>query len=141
MSPSLSFFHNIESSRIAFFCFGFKDTATPKIITGSVFSEEFEDISVFLVDIISKEIYDAVVIIDAIDYGAKPGSVLVTKDISNYIRPLTSHSIPLPEIKLLIDKQHKEFVFIGAQAKSVEFMQEPSLEIHDAVDEVIKLLV
>jgi len=152
LSPSLSFFHNIESSRIAFFCFGNRDRADDAFgllvaeklsgfYPGSVFSEEFEDISVFLVDIISKEIYDAVVIIDAIDYGAKPGSVLVTKDISNYIRPLTSHSIPLPEIKLLIDKQHKEFVFIGAQAKSVEFMQEPSLEIHDAVDEVIKLLV
>jgi len=106
----------------------------------NVFSEECEDISIFLVDIISKDNYDAVVVIDAINYGAKPGSVLVTADISDYIRPLTSHSIPLPQIKELVEIQKKEFLFIGAQAKSVEFMKEPSLEIHEAVDEVMKLL-
>lgn len=106
----------------------------------SVFSEEVEDISVFLVDIISKDVYDAVVIIDAIDYGAKPGSLLVTADISDYIRPLTSHSIPLPQIKELVEIQKKEFLFIGAQAKSVEFMQSPSNEIKRAVKEVIALI-
>ncbi|MHA1219961.1 MAG: hydrogenase maturation protease [Candidatus Heimdallarchaeaceae archaeon] len=152
MSPSLSFFHTIETSRIAFFCFGNRDRADDafgllvsdrlvKFYPKNVFSEEVEDISVFLVDIICKDIYDAVVIIDAINYGAKPGSVLVTADISDYIRPLTSHSIPLPQIKELVEIQKKEFLFIGAQAKSVEFMQEPSLEIHKAVDKVMKLLI
>ncbi|MCE7748311.1 MAG: hydrogenase maturation protease [Candidatus Heimdallarchaeota archaeon] len=151
MSPSHPFFHNIELSKIAFFCFGNRDRADDafglmvaeklvKFYPTNVFSEEVEDISVFLVEIIVKDIYDAVVIIDAINYGAKPGSVLVTTDISEYIRPLTSHSIPLPQIKDLIEIQKKEFLFIGAQAKSVEFMQEPSLEIHEAVDEVMKLL-
>lgn len=152
MSPSFSFFHNIEPTRIAFFCFGNRDRAddafglmvAEKLVEfypTNVFSEEAEDISVFLVDIISKDIYNAVVIIDAINYGAKPGSVLVTADISDYIRPLTSHSIPLPQIKELVEIQKKEFLFIGAQAKSVEFMQEPSLEIREAVDEVMKLLI
>lgn len=152
MSPSLSFFQKIEPSRIAFFCFGNRDRADDafglmvsdklvKLYPKNVFSEECEDISVFLVDIISNDIYDAVVIIDAINYGAKPGSVLVTADISDYIKPLTSHSIPLPQIKELIEIQEKEFLLIGAQAKSVEFMQEPSLEIHEAVDEVMKLLI
>ena len=151
MPPSLSFFHNIEPSRIAFFCFGNRDRADDafglmvadklvKIYPKNVFSEEVEDISVFLVDVISKDIYDAVVIIDAIDYGAKPGSMLVTADISDYIRPLTSHSIPLLQIKELVEIQKKEFLFIGAQVKLVEFMQEPSLEILKSVDEVMKLL-
>lgn len=151
MPPSLSFFHNIEPSRIAFFCFGNRDRADDafglmvadnlvKIYPKNVFSEEVEDISVFLVDVISKDIYDAVVIIDAINYGAKPGSVLVTADISNYIVPLTSHSIPLPQIKELVKIQKKEFLFIGAQVKLVEFMQEPSLEILKSVDKVMKLL-
>ena len=152
MSPSLSFFNNIDNSRIAFFCFGNKDRADDAFgllvaekLSGfypkNVYSEEYEDISIFLVDIISQDIYDAVVIIDAIDYGAQPGSVLVTRDISDYVRPLTSHAIPLPEIKLLVENQKKEFLFIGAQAKTVEFLKEPSLEIQDAVDEVIKILV
>ena len=101
----------------------------------------FEDISVFLVDIISQDIYDIVVIVDAIDSGSKPGTLLVTSEIADYVRPLTSHSIPLPEIKFLIEKQNKQFLFIGAQAKTVEFLKEPSLEIHDAVDEVLKMLV
>ena len=151
MPPSLSFFHNIEPSRIAFFCFGNRDRADDafglmvadnlvKIYPKNVFSEEVEDISVFLVDVISKDIYDAVVIIDAINYGAKPGSVLVTADILNYIVPLTSHSIPLPQIKELVKIQKKEFLFIGAQVKLVEFMQEPSLEILKSVDKVMKLL-
>lgn len=151
MSPSLSFFRNIEPTRIAFFCFGNRDRAddafgllvAEKLVEfypKNVFSEEAEDISVFLVDIVSKDIYDAVVIIDAIDYGAKPGSVLVTADISNYIRPLTSHSIPLPQIKELVEIQKKAFLFIGAQAKSVEFMQNPSNEIKRAVKEVIALI-
>ena len=151
MPPSLSFFHNIEPSRIAFFCFGNRDRADDafglmvadklvKIYPKNVFSEEVEDISVFLVDVISKDIYDAVVIIDAINYGAKPGSVLVTADISDYIRPLTSHSIPLLQIKELVEIQKKEFLFIGAQVKLVEFMQEPSLEILKSVDKVMKLL-
>jgi len=151
VSPSLSFFRNIEPTRIAFFCFGNRDRAddafgllvAEKLVEfypKNVFSEECEDISIFLVDIINKDNYDAVVVIDAINYGAKPGSVLVTADISDYIRPLTSHSIPLPQIKELVEIQKKEFLFIGAQAKSVEFMKEPSLEIHEAVDEVMKLL-
>lgn len=151
MSPSLSFFRNIEPTRIAFFCFGNRDRAddafgllvAEKLVEfypKNVFSEEAEDISVFLVDIVSKDIYDVVVIIDAIDYGAKPGSVLVTADISNYIRPLTSHSIPLPQIKELVEIQKKAFLFIGAQAKSVEFMQNPSNEIKRAVKEVIALI-
>ncbi|MCG3259608.1 MAG: hydrogenase maturation protease [Candidatus Heimdallarchaeota archaeon] len=151
MSPSHSFFPNIELSRIVFFCFGNRDRADDafglmvaeklaEISPKSVFSEEVEDISVFLVDIISKDVYDAVVIIDAIDYGAKPGSLLVTADISDYIRPLTSHSIPLPQIKELVEIQKKEFLFIGAQAKSVEFMQSPSNEIKRAVKEVIALI-
>ncbi len=151
MSPSLSFFHKIEPSRIAFFCFGNRDRADDafglmvsdklvRLYPKNVFSEECEDISIFLVDIISKDNYDAVVIIDAINYGAKPGSVLVTADISDYIRPLTSHSIPLPQIKELVEIQKKEFLFIGAQVKSVEFMQAPSKEIEGAVKKVIALI-
>ncbi len=152
MSPTLSFFQNIEPSKIVFFCFGNRDRADDAFgllvaekLAGfypkNVFSEEDEDISVFLVDVVSQDIYDVVVIVDSIDSGSKPGTLLVTSDIADYVRPLTSHSIPLPEIKFLIEKQNKQFLFIGAQAKTVEFLKEPSLEIHDAVDEVIKLLV
>ena len=151
MSPSLSFFNDIDANQIAYFCFGNRDRADDafglivaeklaKSYPKNVFSEEVEDISTFLVDIIEEDVFEAAILIDAVDYGAKPGSLLVTSDISNHIRSISSHSIPLQQIKEIIDIKHKDFLFIGAQAKSVEFMKEPSEEIKEAVEKVIDLL-
>ena len=151
MSPSLSFFNNIEANRIAYFCFGNRDRTDDifgllvaerlvKFYPKNVFSEEVEDISTFLVDIIEEDVYDAVILIDVADFGAKPGSLLVTSDISSQIKSISSHSIPLQQIKEIIDIKHKDFLFVGAQAKSIDFMKEPSIEILDAVEKVIDLL-
>lgn len=151
MSPPLSFFHSKEIERIAFFCFGNRDRADDafallvadelvKTYPNNVFTEEIEDISTFLIDIVDSDRFDSIVIIDAVDYGAQPGTTLVTSDISNYIRSISSHSIPLSEIYDFIKLKEKDFLFIGAQAKSVEFMKVPSIEILKAVDEILDLL-
>ncbi|MCE7743128.1 MAG: hydrogenase maturation protease [Candidatus Heimdallarchaeota archaeon] len=151
MSPSLSFFKNRDISRIAFFCFGNRDRTDDsfgllvadelvKIYPTSVFSEEVEDISTFLIDIVDTERYDGIVIIDAVDYGAQPGTLLITSDISSYIKSISSHAIPLQEIFEFVSLKNKDFLLIGSQAKSVEFMKTPSEEILKAVDNVLDLL-
>lgn len=138
-------------NRIAFFCFGNRDRADDcfglivadkltKIYPKNVFSEELDDISTFLVDIIDTDKYDCVVIIDAINYGAQPGSLIVTSEISNHIRSISSHSIPLEQIKEIIDIKKKEFLFIGAQVKSIDFLKEPSSEILKAIEKTINFL-
>ncbi|MHA1198610.1 MAG: hydrogenase maturation protease [Candidatus Heimdallarchaeaceae archaeon] len=149
--PSLSFFKNKDIDRIAFFCFGNRDRTDDafgllvadelvKIYPTNVFSEELEDISTFLIDIVDTDKYEGVIIIDAVDYGAQSGTILVTSDISSYIKSISSHAIPLSEIYEFVKLKGKEFLFIGAQAKSVEFMKAPSTEIIRAVDEVLDLL-
>ncbi len=151
MSPPLSFFNGKNINRIAFFCFGNRDRADDafgllvadelsKIFTNNIYTEEVEDISSFLIDIVDTNKYDAVVIIDAVDYGAFPGTILITSDISTYIKSISSHAIPLSEIFEFIKFKEKDFLLIGAQAKSVEFMKSPSVEIFKAVEEVIDLL-
>ena len=144
MSPSRSFFKNKDTNRIAFFCFGNRDRADDafglliadelvKVAPQRVFSEEIEDISIFLVNSVDTDKYDSIVIIDAVDYGAQPGSLLITSDISNHIRSISSHAIPLQQIYDYIKLKNKDFLLIGAQAKSVEFMKDPSPEILKAV--------
>jgi len=151
LSPNLSFFNSKDINRIAFFCFGNRERADDafgllvaeelvKIYPKNVFSEEVEDISTFLIDILDTEKFDGVVIIDAINYGAQPGTLLITSDITSYVKSISSHTIPLLEIYEFTKIKDKEFLLIGVQAKTVEFMGLISTEILKAVKNVLDLL-
>lgn len=151
MSPNISFFQSFDFDTIAFFCLGNRDRSDDavgliiadklaKIFPKNVFSEELEDISTFLVDIIEKEIYEHIVIIDAVDFKANPGSILITSEISNEIRPITTHTIPINQIKEIVKSQNKHFTLVGIQIKSVKFMGEISKEVLRAAEEVVDLL-
>lgn len=151
MSPTISFFQDIDIESVAFFCLGNRDRADDaaglivadklaKIYPKNVFSEELEDISTFLVDIIERDLFEYIVIIDAVDFNAQPGTILISSDISNEIRPITTHTIPINQIKKIVDSQNKQFTLVGIQVKSVKFMGEVSNEILRATNEVIDLL-
>lgn len=151
MSPKISFFQDVDVETIAFFGLGNRDRSDDAVglmiadkltknYPKNVFSEELEDISTFLVDIIEKDIYDHIVIIDAVDFNANPGSILITSDISNEIRPITTHTIPINQIKEIVKSQNKKFTLVGIQVKSVKFMGEVSKEVKKAVKEVVDLL-
>jgi len=150
LSPSISFFNSKDISRIAFFCFGNRDRSDDafglmvgdelvKIFPNNVFTEELEDISTFLIDIVDTDRFDGVVIIDALDYGAKAGSILLTSDISNHVKSISSHAIPLTEIYEFIQLKGKDFLLIGAQAKKIDFMGNPTNETFQAVKEVLDI--
>ena len=151
MSPQISFFQDIDVETIAFFCLGNRDRSddavgliiADKLVKNfpkNVFSEELEDISTFLVDIIEKDIYEHIVIIDAVDFSANPGSILITSDITNEIRPITTHTIPINQIKEIVKSQNKQFTLVGIQVKSIKFMGEVSKEVLRAAEEVGDLL-
>ncbi len=151
MSPKISFFQDIDVETIAFFCLGNRDRSDDavglivadkliRIYPKNVFSEELEDISTFLVDVIEKDIYEHIVIIDAVDFNASPGSILITSDISNEIRPITTHTIPISQIKEIVKSQNKHFTLVGIQVSSIKFMGEVSKEVLRAAKEVVNLL-
>lgn len=134
-----------------FFCFGNRDRADDaigliigdeliKIYPKNVFTEEYEDISTVILDLIKKEEYTHLVIIDAIDFGAVPGSIIISSTLTETIRSISSHSVPYKQLKFLVEDQNKTFVLIGIQVKSVEFMKEISPEVHAASVEVIDFL-
>ncbi len=151
MSPTISFFQNIDIESVAFFCLGNRDRSDDaaglivadklvKIYPTNVFSEELEDISTFLVDIIEKDIYEYIVIIDAVDFNAHPGSILITSDISDEISSISTHTIPINQIKEIVKSKQKQFVLVGIQVKSVKFMGEITKEVLRATNEVVELL-
>jgi hydrogenase maturation protease len=151
LSPKISFFQDIDLETIAFFCLGNRDRSDDavgliiadklaKVYPKNVFSEDLEDISTFLVDVIEKDIYEHIVIIDAVDFNAIPGSILITSDISNEIRPITTHTIPISQIKEIVKTQNKHFTLVGIQIKSVKFMGEISKEVLRASTDVVDLL-
>ncbi|MHA1221905.1 MAG: hydrogenase maturation protease [Candidatus Heimdallarchaeaceae archaeon] len=111
-----------------------------KIYPFSVFSEEEKDISEFLSELLEDKSKKTVIIVDAIDFGAEPGTILTTSKLNNKLRPITSHSIPLEQIKEIINYKGKEFLFIGSQVENIEFLEEPSYQIKQAVKKVVELL-
>ena len=146
-----SFFKNQDPSKFLFFCFGNRDRADDaigliigdelvKIYPQNVFTEEYEDISTIILDLIEKEQYSHLVIIDAIDFGGQPGSIIVSSKITETISPISTHSIPYQQLKFIVENQNKIFVLIGVQVKSVEFMKEVSAEVLTAVDKVLDFL-
>lgn len=112
-----------------------------KIYPKNVFSEEEEDISTILLYILEKEIYKQIILVDAVDFGAEPGSLLVSPKIETNIKQISTHTIPYQEISRLLKSKNREFLFIGIQIKTLTFLEPISKEVIEAAEKVIELLI
>ncbi len=110
-----------------------------KYYPNKVFSNEEDDISVFLLQIIDNENLEHVVLIDAADFDSKPGSILLTSTVNSKVKSISTHSIPYNQIELILKERKKDFTLIGIQAKSLEFMGEITKEVLKASKNVIDL--
>ncbi len=151
MSSLSSFFTSFNANECAFICLGNRDRADDgiglviaerlaKIYHKNVFSEEEEDISTILLYILEREIYKQIILIDAVEFGAEPGSVLVSSKIESNIKQISTHTIPYQEISRLLESKDKEFLFIGIQIKDLTFLGPISEEVSKAADEIMELL-
>lgn len=152
MSSLSSFFTSFDANECAFICLGNKDRADDgigliiaeklsKIYPKNVFSEEEEDISTILLYILEKEIYKQIILVDAVDFGAEPGSLLVSPKIETNIKQISTHTIPYQEISRLLKSKNREFLFIGIQIKTLTFLEPISKEVIEAAEKVIELLI
>lgn len=151
MSSLSSFFTSFKTDECAFICLGNKDRADDgigliiaerlaKIYPQNVFSEEEEDISTLLLYILEKEIYKSIVLIDAVEFGAEPGSILVSSKIETSVKQISTHTIPYQEIARLLETKNREFLFIGIQVKNLSFLEGISEEVLKAANQVLELL-
>lgn len=151
MSSLFSFFTSFKTDESAFICLGNKDRADDgigliiaerlaKIYPQNVFSEEEEDISTLLLFILEKEIYKSIVLIDAVEFGAEPGSILVSSKIETSVKQISTHTIPYQEIARLLETKNREFLFIGIQVKNLSFLEDISEEVLKAANQVLELL-
>jgi hydrogenase maturation protease len=151
VSSLSSFFTSFNANECAFICLGNRDRADDgvgliiaerlaKIYHKNVFSEEEEDISTILLYILEREDYRQIILIDAVEFGADPGSLLVSSKIDSNIKQISTHTIPYQEISRLLEKENKEFLFIGIQIKNLTFLEPISEEIMKAVEKVMELL-
>ncbi|MHA2309205.1 MAG: hydrogenase maturation protease [Candidatus Heimdallarchaeaceae archaeon] len=151
MSSLSSFFTSFDAKECAFICLGNKDRADDgigliiaeklsKFYPKNVFSEEEEDISTILLYILDKEQYKQVILIDAVEFGAEPGSLLVSSKIETNVKQISTHTIPYQEISRLLESKSREFLFIGIQVKSLTFLEDISEEVLHAADRVMELL-
>ncbi|MHA1685932.1 MAG: hydrogenase maturation protease [Candidatus Heimdallarchaeaceae archaeon] len=152
MQGALSFYKDTkEIENTAFVCLGNTDRSddafgvqlAKKLKEFSVlrvYSEEEADPSTILLNLIEDETIKKIVVIDAVDFNAEPGSIIVTSDISNAVRSVTTHNVPLHMWKQVIEEHGKEFVLLGSQVKSIELFGEMSEEIKAKIDEIANLL-
>lgn len=148
MPFSLPFFNFSEIKKYAFICLGNIDRADDSfgILVGeklkeiypeNVFSEMYNDLSVFLLEIIENEQVQHVFLIDAVDFHGKPGELIVKEDFDTKITQISTHTIPYEQIKNIIESRGKKFTLLGAQVKELTFLGEVSEEVLQAVDEVV----
>ncbi len=147
--PSFSCFSN--PSNCAFLCFGNidrGDDAIGLIIARElkkqslkyIFSEEEEDPFNLLVEIGKNPDIHFVIIIDAIDFGAQPGTLFVSKTFDDTVKYCTTHKIPLNQIKEILNEYGKPLIFIGIQvSSSINLMDNMSDSVKNSVERVIKL--
>lgn len=152
MQTGLSFYRDIQDiQETAFVCLGNPDRADDafglKVAEKlkhfghiKVFSEYDEDTSSILLKILEDDSIKKVVIVDAIDFNAHPGSVLITADISNAVNAVSTHNIPLHTWKQLLEDHDKEFVLLGVQVKTTELFGKMSEEILLKVNDIVGLL-
>ncbi len=112
-----------------------------KLYPKNVFSTEEDDISVFLLHILDNDDFEHVVLIDAADFDAKPGSILLSSSVNSKIKSISTHTIPYNQIELILKEGKKDFTLIGIQVQSLEFMSEITKEVIEASKKVIDLFM
>ena len=81
---------------------------------------------------------EEVFVIDAADFGGKPGEVKIisVEEIDNYT--VSTHTIPLSLFVYLLEKENIKVTIIGIQKKGINFNEPISSEIMEAMDEIKK---
>lgn len=134
-----SFFHK-EQEDFIFLCFGNVDRSDDGIgiliakrlkerYPDNVISEDEIDITSYLLEIIDNTKIKIVIIIDAIDFGALPGTLLITSRTDKAIRQISSHQLPFQQIVKILTDNSKEVILCGIQIKTTEFMGKISNEV------------
>jgi hydrogenase 3 maturation protease len=79
-----------------------------------------------------------IVILDAADFGGKPGEVRVIPEEAIPETTLTTHMVPMNVVsKLLTEGTGAKAVFIGIQPKTVALGEGLSPEVRQAADEIV----
>ena len=81
------------------------------------------------------------IIIDAADFGGKPGEVRLLSEDDIPQSSLSTHAFPLGVIaRLLAMDAGSEILFLGIQPESVEWKEMPSLPVRETAHEIIRLI-
>lgn len=134
-----SFFHK-EQEDFIFLCFGNVDRSDDGIgliiakrlkerYPDNVISEDEIDITSYLLEIIDNAEIKIVIIIDAVDFGALPGTLLITSETDKAVRQISSHQLPFQQIVKILTDNNKEVILCGIQIKTTEFMGKISNEV------------
>ncbi len=146
-----SFFHK-EQENFIFLCFGNVDRSDDGLglliakslkekFPDKVISEDEIDITSYLLEIIDNTAIEVVIIIDAIDFGAQPGTLLITSRIDKAVRQISSHQLPFQQIVKILTDNNKEVVLCGIQIKTTEFMGKMSDEVLEGIRNLLSYFV
>ena len=93
------------------------------------------------------QLYNRVLIVDAVDMGAAPGTVRIfsPQEARRGLNadPVSTHGFGLRELVEFAERLElsADFVIVGIQVKDVSLGDEPSPEVHDAVEETVRLII
>ncbi|AFH43281.1 hydrogenase maturation protease [Fervidicoccus fontis Kam940] len=80
---------------------------------------------------------DVIVIIDSVDFGASPGSILITEGISDKTS-ISIHKLPIRLIFDAVGLKAEKIFLIGIQPKSLNFGEQLSEEVKNSADFLIE---
>ncbi|WP_461865453.1 hydrogenase 3 maturation endopeptidase HyCI [Thermococcus sp.] len=86
---------------------------------------------------------DAVIFIDAIEFGGKPGEIVVADPEGTLGTSASTHSLPLRVLVQYLKTELKgtRFILIGCQPKNTALFGEMSEEIKKSVEELVRILI
>nr|WP_148233439.1 hydrogenase maturation peptidase HycI [Pyrococcus sp. NA2] len=88
---------------------------------------------------------DLVIFVDAVDFGGKPGEIIMADPEETMGEAMSTHNLPLKVLTNFIKKNtNAKVILIGCQPKDIGLFMEVSKEVREAVDKafnyIIKLL-
>jgi hydrogenase maturation protease HycI len=82
-----------------------------------------------------------IIIIDAADFGGRPGEARVIDKKHIPDSTLSTHSVPMSVVAGILEQDTgAEIVFLGIQPKDVSFGEEISPEVRETADKIIKTI-
>ncbi len=86
---------------------------------------------------------DVVLVIDAVNFGGKPGEVVLLKlsDMNLNTTAITTHSIPLPILMKLASIDTSKVYILGIQPKNLDIGMELSPEVREVAERIIYVLL